>query len=400
MRRLFSLNFFIEYFVIFSISILTFLSFSKPLKSQSALPTISCIPFAHSCTAGISICCSPYVCMGGYCVTYTSPTPTNTPTPSYSICTGLDGSDPCQQYNCSGIPSPCEQHGGTCLLGYCYPTTCRCGFSQYDCPNSPNYIYRCQSSSNSTECNEGEPTECRPGYVNCTNGLIQLQCTNSADCIYECGDDLAYCHSLYGCYVPSTCGALEEGAGTCTTTDACPDERETRQLDCLPNQICCAPPPECIGTYTGEPGTCYFISCPPDTYYDGSNPPDSTGCGFLEVCCTNPSDEWIQRNSLNPECTTSQNTVGINTAVGCIGVTNPTTLLSFILPWAIGVGGGTSLILIIVAGFLVMTSGGDPQKARAGKDLLGSAIAGLILIIFSVYILNVIGIRILKIPGL
>jgi hypothetical protein len=47
-----------------------------------------------------------------------------------------------------------------------------------------------------------------------------------------------------------------------------------------------------------------------------------------------------------------------------------------------------------------MTSGGDPRKAKAAKELLTSAIAGLLMIIFSVYILDLIGIRILNIPGL
>jgi len=47
-----------------------------------------------------------------------------------------------------------------------------------------------------------------------------------------------------------------------------------------------------------------------------------------------------------------------------------------------------------------MTSQGDPKRLQAGKELLSSAIMGLILLIFSAFILRVIGVNILKIPGL
>ena len=123
------------------------------------------------------------------------------------------------------------------------------------------------------------------------------------------------------------------------------------------------------------------------------------GCDSLEVCCSLQERVRPERDVLNPECS-SNGQVGIETAIGCIPVTDPTRLLTFVLPWAIGVASGTSFILMIIAAFLVMNSAGDPQKARAGKELLGTAIVGLMMIIFSVYLLDVIGIRILRLPGL
>lgn len=156
----------------------------------------------------------------------------------------------------------------------------------------------------------------------------------------------------------------------------------------------------CTGSISGSPGVCFLVQCPPDYFWEGTNPPSSSlGCPLLNSCCTQPSSSWIDKNKLNVDCTRN-GVQGINTAIGCIIVTSPTEFLSFVLPWAIGVGSGAAFILMIIAGFLIMTSGGDPYKKKAGKDLLGGAIAGLLLIILSLYLLDLIGLRILRLPGL
>lgn len=87
----------------------------------------------------------------------------------------------------------------------------------------------------------------------------------------------------------------------------------------------------------------------------------------------------------------------INTAIGCIPINNTDEFISFILRWAIGVGSGIAFLLIILAGFQIMTSSGNPDRLKAGQELMTSAIAGLILLIFSVFILRIIGVNILGI---
>lgn len=91
---------------------------------------------------------------------------------------------------------------------------------------------------------------------------------------------------------------------------------------------------------------------------------------------------------------------GIDTAIGCIPFGSTDALVGFILRWAIGVGGGIAFLLIIVASFQIMTSSGNPERLKAGQELLTSAIAGLIMLVFSVFILKLIGVDILKLPGL
>ena len=89
----------------------------------------------------------------------------------------------------------------------------------------------------------------------------------------------------------------------------------------------------------------------------------------------------------------------INTAIGCIPVGNTNAVIVFILRWAIGVGGGIAFLLILYAGFMIMTSSGNPDRLKAGQELMTSAIAGIIMLIFSVFVLRVIGVDILKLPG-
>ena len=89
----------------------------------------------------------------------------------------------------------------------------------------------------------------------------------------------------------------------------------------------------------------------------------------------------------------------IDTAIGCIPINDTNALIGFILKWAIGIGGGIAFSLILFAGFQIMTSSGNPEKLKAGQELMTSAIAGLILLIFSVFILKIIGVDILQLPG-
>ncbi len=89
------------------------------------------------------------------------------------------------------------------------------------------------------------------------------------------------------------------------------------------------------------------------------------------------------------------NPESINTAIGCIPVGDTNAFMGWILGWAVGVGGGIAFLLIVYASFMVMTSQGVPDRLKAGQELLTSAISGLIMLIFSVFILKFIGVDIL-----
>ena len=90
----------------------------------------------------------------------------------------------------------------------------------------------------------------------------------------------------------------------------------------------------------------------------------------------------------------------INTALGCISTDIQSGgFVGSILELAIGLGGGIALLLILYGTFIVTTSAGNPDKLNQGKEIIGSAISGLLFIILSIVLLNLIGVKILAIPG-
>lgn len=133
--------------------------------------------------------------------------------------------------------------------------------------------------------------------------------------------------------------------------------------------------------------------------------PDVKGtCAYRATCVNDPSPKTegpvaAQGVLVTGYTPTPCGAGGIQTGLGCIPVGNTTDFIAWFLRWAIGIAGGIAFLLILYSGFQIITSGGDPEKLKAGKELLTSAIAGLILIIFSVFLLRLIGVEILKIPG-
>lgn len=92
--------------------------------------------------------------------------------------------------------------------------------------------------------------------------------------------------------------------------------------------------------------------------------------------------------------------LGVNTAIGCLMAGDPKQLVSQLLGWGVGVGGGIAFLMIIFAGFQMATASGDPKRVKAAQELLTSALAGLILIVLSVVLLNFIGVNILGLNNL
>ncbi len=87
----------------------------------------------------------------------------------------------------------------------------------------------------------------------------------------------------------------------------------------------------------------------------------------------------------------------VDTGLGKING-DPTNLVNDILRIALGAAGGIAFLLIIYGGFKLTFSRGDPQAVQDGREVITSAIIGLIIVIFSVFLLRLIGIDILGLP--
>jgi len=138
------------------------------------------------------------------------------------------------------------------------------------------------------------------------------------------------------------------------------------------------------------------IVCDADTD-DISNIPDED-VAWYDVCQGNSDC----RKCLNSKETGGEYTYesgGAWTALGCIP-TDPLDLVKWIFPYLLGIGGTIAFFMLIIGGFQIMTSGGDPEKIKAGKEQITAAISGLLFIIFSLFILRFIGVDILGLPGL
>lgn len=107
-----------------------------------------------------------------------------------------------------------------------------------------------------------------------------------------------------------------------------------------------------------------------------------------------PAGGGVQPEYCDPPANTK-----MRTALGCIPVSNTSDFVAWFLKFAIGIGGGIAFLLMLFGAFQILTSSGDPERLKAGKELIGSALAGLLMIIFSLFLLQLIGVQILQIPG-
>ncbi len=105
------------------------------------------------------------------------------------------------------------------------------------------------------------------------------------------------------------------------------------------------------------------------------------------------------------KCTLEKTKGGIHdkggawTALGCIPTGDFYGFTAWFLKIIFGIAGGVAFLLVIFGGFRIITSAGDPKGVQAAKETITSALIGLLFIIFSVFLLELIGVKILGIPG-
>lgn len=80
--------------------------------------------------------------------------------------------------------------------------------------------------------------------------------------------------------------------------------------------------------------------------------------------------------------------------------TDPAQLVLRFTTVILGVAGGIALLLIIIAGYKIIIGSGDPQKLQMAREQIMGAMTGLIFILLSYVIFQLIIVDVLKIPGI
>lgn len=101
----------------------------------------------------------------------------------------------------------------------------------------------------------------------------------------------------------------------------------------------------------------------------------------------------------DPTCTVNGGGPGMSTSLGCVPV-EADKFITWLLPVLFGVAGGISFLLMIYGFILMTTSSGDPKAIAGAQETITSAITGLLICIFALFILRLIAVDILKIPGI
>ncbi len=100
---------------------------------------------------------------------------------------------------------------------------------------------------------------------------------------------------------------------------------------------------------------------------------------------------------VDPTCNGDLNS--IRTAIGCID-TQPEAFATLAIRLGVGIGSGIAFILILMGSFRMVTSQGNPEGIAHAKETITSAIIGLLFIILSVTIIQVVGFDILGLGSL
>ncbi len=95
-------------------------------------------------------------------------------------------------------------------------------------------------------------------------------------------------------------------------------------------------------------------------------------------------------NSVNPK---------VNTALGCIPV-KAEDFMVWLLPYVFGISGGVAFLLMIFGFIKMSTAKGDPKEVQGARETISSALMGLLVSVFSLFILRLVAVDILHIPGI
>lgn len=88
----------------------------------------------------------------------------------------------------------------------------------------------------------------------------------------------------------------------------------------------------------------------------------------------------------------------VRTDFGCMP-NDPIGFVQEFYPIGLSFVGAIALICLILGGYMILISKGDPHRVNIGKSYIYYSIAGLLLAIFGYVFIQVVIVDILKVPG-
>lgn len=302
------------------------------------------------------------------------------------------------------LAQSCSQKGGTCVRQLPGGNDCAqvSGTSpaSYSCPDS-NLPTCCISQSNTCALNGGTCVNPLPSGNDCAQVSGSVQSST-----FSCGSG-----SSQTCCVPTTApsctGAPNNGTCVPSSNPNLCSGKYVQNTDCSSGNVCCVATPVC------DQGICRTYSS-----IDINN-----GCGKVEspgewcntaktqICCypgsngggggvplPNPDCGFPNCNQTQGSFTLQCNGTSCDTALGPIS-TNVKGLVTSLFKVILSLIGAIAIILIIISGYRLMASQGNPEKIQGAREQLTAAIVGLMFVIFSFVILQIIGVNLLALPG-
>lgn len=114
--------------------------------------------------------------------------------------------------------------------------------------------------------------------------------------------------------------------------------------------------------------------------------------------CSNISTAKEQKHCYDCLTNADGDGYGTWTALGCIRADLKKFISENVFGTLLGLAGVFALLCIIYNAIQLQISAGNPEKIKRAQELLTSCIAGLILILFSVFFLQLVGSSVLRIP--
>jgi hypothetical protein len=233
-------------------------------------------------------------------------------------------------------------------------------------------------------------------------GILDTTCTHSC---------------AYNKVRPSPTDCRQEGNKTCTGNTG-------DQGNCCANLICNAPGADktalgngtCVKAPASLGETCN--TCLPGNKWDSAknsctdssgnntNPVSAVYCSTINQTCTQ-GEGCVETESpdvgspMPPPCSVKDangTCLFMNTDFGPIAI-DPTLFIKSIFGIILSLSGGIALLLIIVSGYRMLISQGNPEALKGAREQLIAAIVGLLFIVFALVILQIIGYDILRIPS-